>query len=205
MDTDKDRAMLYVFYGVACTGKSTMALRFAHEHAIRTIIHTDYVREVQRACVQQATGPLMKVTHTAWELFGTHSSENIVKGFLAHVDAVAPALVAIARKLSQDGFDAILEGVHCYSQVLDQLRQVDGLTVLPQLLIVPSEVRLLERIQHKEHERSRSGEAKSWKDHIPTLMIIQDFLMQDAHDHHIHIICPDEGGSHNVQHPAAPL
>jgi 2-phosphoglycerate kinase len=192
MDTYKDRVTLHVFYGVACTGKSTLALRFAHEHSIRTIIHTDYVREVQRAFAQQSEGsPLMKVTHNAWELFGEPSTENIVKGFTKHVDAVTPALLAIVRKLSKDGFDAIVEGVHCYSDVLDQIPQVGGLIVLPRLLVVTSESGLLDHMQHKEEERSRSGEAKAWKNQTKTLMKIQDFLIQDATQRNIPIICTD--------------
>lgn len=178
---------LYVFYGVACVGKSTMALRFACEHSIRTIIHSDYIREVQRAYTQPPA--LMKVTHNAWELFGTRSSEHIIQGFIAHVDAVAPALVALAQKLAKDGFDAIAEGVHCYSHVLNQLTAIGGLVVLPQLLVVSSEAVLLDHIQHKEEERS--GEAKAWKDRIPTLIRIQDFLIEDANQHHIPIMCTD--------------
>ncbi len=178
---------LYVFYGIACVGKSTMALRFAYEHAIRTIIHSDYIREVQRTYIQSPA--LMKVTHNAWELFGTQSSENIIQGFLAHVDAVTPALVAISQKLAKDGFDAIVEGVHCYSSVLDQLAESSDLAVHPQLLVVSSEAVLLDHIQRKEAERS--GEAKAWKDHIPTLIRIQDFLVEDANQHHIPIICTD--------------
>lgn len=190
MDTFTDRATLHVFYGAACTGKSTLALRFAYEHAIRTIIPTDYVREVQRACTEpSAESPLMKVTHTAWELFGESSPENSVKGFTRHVDAVAPALVALVRKLSRDGFDAIIEGVHCYGEVLDQLTQVGGLNVFPRLLVVSSESRLLEHIRHKEEERFPSGEAKTWKNHAKVIMEIQDFLIQDATQRHIQIIC----------------
>lgn len=191
MDIFRDRATLHIFYGTTCTGKSTLALRFAHEYSIRTIIHTDYVREVQRALAQKSEGnPLMKVTHNAWELFGEPSTENIIKGFIEHVDAVMPALLAIAHKLSKDGFDAIVEGVHCYGNVLDQLTQVGGLTVLPRL-VVTDESRLLAHIQHKEEERSHLGEPKAWKKHIKTVMQIQDFLLQDAIQRNIPIICID--------------
>jgi 2-phosphoglycerate kinase len=169
-----------------------MALHFAHEHAIRTIISTDYIREVQRACTKPSEGsPLMKVSHNAWELFGESSAENIVKGFRKHVDAVTPALLALVCKLSKDGFDAIIEGVHCYGDVLDQLTHVGELTMRPQLLVVANEARLLDHIQRKEEERSRASEPKAWKDHIKTIMIIQDFLLQDAIQHHIPIICID--------------
>ncbi len=191
MDIFRDKAALHVFYGAACTGKSTLALRFAHEHSIRTIIHTDYVREVQRALAQPPEGNLlMKVTHNAWELFGESSPENIVKGFTTHVDAVMPALLAIAQKLSRDGFDAIVEGVHCYGDVLDQLTQVGGLTVLPRL-VVTDESRLFDHIQHKEEERSHAGESKAWKSHIKTILQIQDFLLQDAIQRHVPIVCTE--------------
>jgi len=180
---------LYVFYGIACTGKSTRALQFAYEHAIRTIIHTDYVREVQRACMRQSErSPLMKVTHNAWELFGDPSTENIIKGFTQHVDAVTPALLAVAQKLAQDGFNAIVEGVHCYGEVLDQLAQVNGLIVLPRLLIATSETRLIASMHHKEKERSPTGEAKAWKSHVKILLVIQDFLLQEAIQRGIPII-----------------
>src|SRR5262245_22000492 len=89
---------LYVFYGIACVGKSTLALRFAYEHTIRTIIHSDSLREVQRMYTQPPE--LMKVTHNAWELFGSQSSEHVIQGFIAHVDAVAPALVAVAQNVA---------------------------------------------------------------------------------------------------------
>lgn len=194
MDIHRDKAALHVFYGVACTGKSTLALRFAHDHSIRTIIHTDYVREVQRTFIQQFDeSPLMKVTHNAWELFGEPSDEHIVRGFTTHVDAMLPALLAVVQKLSKDGFDAIMEGVHCYGRVLDQFVHVGGLTVLPRLVVVTSEARLFDHIRCKEKERSRAGEPKAWKDHLRVILTIQDFLMQDAAQRHIQTIFPDEG------------
>ncbi len=174
-----------------------MALRLACQQAICTIIHTDYVREVLRTCMQPSEGsPLMKVSHNAWELLGESSTENILKGFILHVDAVAPALLAIARKLSRDGLDAIMEGVHCYGAVLDQLAQVDGLMVCPRLLVVSSEAGLLDHIQRKEAQRSAAGEAKVWKTHVKTLRSLQDFLLQEAIQRHIPLIYTEEGVKH---------
>ena len=42
---------LHVIYGIACAGKSTTALRYAGDNGIRTVISTDYLREVQRLYV----------------------------------------------------------------------------------------------------------------------------------------------------------
>jgi 2-phosphoglycerate kinase len=44
-------------------------------------------------------------------------------------------------------------------------------------------------MQHKEEERSRAGEAKAWKKHIQTLLTIQAFLLQEATQRHIPIMC----------------
>jgi 2-phosphoglycerate kinase len=108
-----------------------------------------------------------------------------------HVNAVTPALSAIVRQLSRDGDDAIVEGVHCYGEVLDQFLHVGGLIVLPRLLVVTSESRLLDHIRHKEEKRSSSGESKAWKNHTKILMKIQDFLLQDALQLNIQIICTE--------------
>jgi 2-phosphoglycerate kinase len=182
----RDNVTIHVFYGVAGIGKSTHALRFAHERGIRTLIHTDYVREVQKACtLLPARSVLSKVTHTAWELFGEPSTEHIIQGFTHHVDAVTPALLVLGHKLARDGLDAIVEGVHCYSNVVEQFRRIEGLVVQPHLLLIASEARLLERIQHKEAERSLASESKIWARQRTILLTIQQFLIQDAMLHQI--------------------
>lgn len=119
---------------------------------------------------------------------GEPSPENSIQGFTQHVDAVTPALVAVARKLARDGFDAIVEGVHCYGAVLDQFAQVRGLAVFPRLLIVASEAQLIAAIQRKEAERSSVGEAKTWQSHVHTLLTIQEFLLREARQRCIPII-----------------
>jgi 2-phosphoglycerate kinase len=63
---------LHVIYGIACAGKSTTALRLAADNGVRTIVSTDYLREVQRLYVPAAQSPVLaKVSHTAWELPAT--------------------------------------------------------------------------------------------------------------------------------------
>src|SRR5258708_22899967 len=102
------RVTIHVFYGIGCVGKSTAAVRYACEHNIRTIIPTDYLREVQRSYVSAEQSPaLAKVSHNAWELLGGPSRENIVGGFISHAEAVLPALEVVVAKLVRDGLDAV--------------------------------------------------------------------------------------------------
>jgi 2-phosphoglycerate kinase len=91
---------LHVIYGIACAGKSTTALRYASDNGIRTVISTDYLREVQRLSVPADQSPVLaKVSHTAWELAGDPAPGGIIAGFTSHAEAVFPAVAAVAVKL----------------------------------------------------------------------------------------------------------
>lgn len=115
--------MLHIIYGVPCIGKSTAAIGFACHQQIRTVIHTDYVREVQRGFVPPEASPaLAKVTHSAWELYGQPTPHNIVAGFVDHVAEIAVGIRLVVRKLVADGFDAVVEGAHFHSAVIEDLR-----------------------------------------------------------------------------------
>lgn len=184
-----NKVVINIFYGVPCVGKATTAVSFASENSIRTIIHTDYIREVQRAYSLQDENPaLFRVTHNTWELFGTPTKKNIIKGFTAHADSILPSLLTVTKKLAKDGFDSIIEGVHFYSNILEHLSEIKGIEIVPTLIIVKDKQKLLERIRLKERRRAKIGEYKKWQSNIKIIMTIQDFLIQDALKNNIQII-----------------
>jgi 2-phosphoglycerate kinase len=178
---------LHVIYGTACAGKSTAAVRFAAEHRIRTVIHTDYLREVQRLYVPVDRSPVLaKVSHNAWELSGDPTPGGIIAGFTSHAAAVFPAIEAVAAKLARDGLDAVIEGSHFHGALIARLRQLDdGVTVRPVLLTVGSLPQLLDHISEKERQRAPGSEPRNWRANAPALMTIQDFLIADAARHAI--------------------
>jgi 2-phosphoglycerate kinase len=178
---------LDVIYGIACAGKSTAALRHASENGIRTVISTDYLREVQRLYISADCSPVLaKVTHTAWELSGNASREGIIDGFLSHADAVFPAVEAVGAKLARDGLDAVIEGSHFHGALITRLQQISpNMTVRPLLLTVASGQELLDHIARKEQQRAAGAELRSWRASAPVLMTIQDFLIADSARHAI--------------------
>jgi len=147
------RMTLHVLYGIACAGKSTTALQYARDNDIRTVVHTDYLREVQRLYVPAGQSPaLAKVSHSAWELFGSPSPENIVAGFLSHAESVFPAVEAVAGKLARDGLDAVIEGTHFHGSLIARLRQYAGSAAIrPALVTVATLPQLLEHISPARH------------------------------------------------------
>lgn len=178
---------LHVIYGIPCAGKSTAALRFAAENGIRTIIHTDYLREVQRLYASPDKAPaLAHVSHTAWEMSGDRSPDGIATGFAGHAAAVFPAVQAVTAKLARDGLNAVIEGSHFHGTLITQLRRrCPAVTIRPVLVTVESLTQLLEHIDQKERERASNCEPKGWKASAPHLMVIQDFLISDAARHAI--------------------
>jgi 2-phosphoglycerate kinase len=178
---------LHVIYGIACAGKSTTALRYACDNGIRTVIHTDYLREVQRLYVPVPQSPVLaKVSHTAWELSGDPTPAGVVAGFASHAEAVFPAVQAVAAKLARDGLDAVIEGSHFHGVLIDRLRHhARDATVRPVLLTVESLPRLLDHISAKEQQRAPGSEPRNWRANAQLLMTIQDFLIADAARHAI--------------------
>jgi len=181
------RMTLHVLYGIACAGKSATAVRYASENDIRTVIHTDYLREVQRLYVPASQSPaLAKVSHSAWELLGDASPENIVAGFISHAEAVFPAVEAVAGKLVRDGLDAVIEGTHFHGSLIARLRQHSaGAAIRPVLLTVAALPQLLGHISRKERQRAPGSEPRNWRASAPALMTIQDFLIADSARHAI--------------------
>jgi len=185
---------LHILYGIPCVGKSTAAIELAYRRNIRTVIHTDYVREVQRGFVSPEHAPaLAKVTHNAWELHGQPTRPNIEAGFLDHVKEVAVGVGAVVRKLVSDGFDAVIEGAHFHSGIIEELRVTNSnAEVQATLLIVRTAEQLRQRIIEKEGRRAQGAARKLWRENVPVMLAIQDFLISDARTHGIRVATADE-------------
>lgn len=191
---DLPKVNLDVLYGIPCVGKSTMAVDLAHRRGIRTVIATDYVREVQRIYVPRDDAPaLAMVTHDAWKLYGAPTRANVERGFLEHVQQVLPGIKAVAAKVTKDGFGAVMEGAHFHSAVINELRNdCRNATVTSQLLAVESAEELLRRITHKEACCASNAPRKQWADHVDVMMAIQDFLINDAESQNIPVVTGKE-------------
>lgn len=189
-----DSVALHILYGIPCVGKSTSAVEFAHRHNIRTVIHTDYIREIQRNYRSPEQDPaLAKVTHNAWELHGPRTRPNIEAGFVDHVNAVRPGIRSVVKKLMDDGFDAVIEGVHFHGDVIKNLAATHAnARIHAALLIVRTTDELQHRIAQKENDRAKCVARKQWRQNLPVMFTIQDFLIADAREHGISVATPEE-------------
>ena len=186
-----NKVKLHVVYGIPCVGKSTTAIKLAWQQRIRTIIATDYIREVQRKYVSPDEAPaLAMVTHDAWKLYGPPTRTNIQRGFLDHVDHLAVAVKTVTAKVVHDGFDAILEGAHFHGSLIEELRtECPDAEIEAMLITVGNAADLRRRVESKEKARALCAEKKrEWLENIDAMLVIQDFLITDAKRHHIPIV-----------------
>jgi 2-phosphoglycerate kinase len=185
---------VHVLYGIPCAGKSTTALALAHYRGIRTVLHTDYLRQIQRGYVPADRDPVLwKETHSAWELHGQPTDDAIVRGFLQHADAVAPAIALVAARIIADGFSAVIEGAHFHSGTIAVLRAAHpSITIDATLLAVDDVDALRRRIEQKENARARGGDAKNWRERMSVMLTIQNFLIGDARHKDIRVVTADE-------------
>jgi 2-phosphoglycerate kinase len=186
--------VLHVIYGIPCVGKSTTAIALAYHRDIRTVIHTDYVREVQRGFMSTEEAPVLAaVTHDAWKLYGPPTAANIMAGFIDHVDQVSVGIGIVVRKLVRDGFDAVIEGAHFHSRIIDNLSSVNPhADIEPTLLITRTIDELRHRIDDKQRRRAHAADDKQWREHCHAMLVIQDYLVADAHAHSITVVTADE-------------
>lgn len=186
-----NKVKLDIVYGIPCVGKSTTAIKLASQRSIRTVISTDYIREVQRKYVSPDEAPaLAMVTHDAWKLYGPPTRANIQRGFLEHVSFLADAVKTVVAKVVHDGFDAILEGAHFHGTLIDELRmECPNAEIAATLLTVENAADLRRRVESKECARALcADEKKEWRENVDAMLVIQDFLIIDAQSHHIPII-----------------
>jgi len=180
---------VHVLYGIPCVGKSTTAVAFAYHQNIRTVIHTDYLREVQRHYVSPTQLPVLaKVTHSAWELHGQYTRDSVLAGFADHVAAVAPAIRTVVAKLVDDGFDAVIEGAHFDAGLIRDLQAANKDTdIQPTLLTVTAADEIRQRILRKGQERAGGVGRAEWTENLATMLTIQEHLISDAHTHGIRV------------------
>jgi 2-phosphoglycerate kinase len=189
--TRSDKVKITIVYGIPCVGKSTTAIKLASQRNVRTVIATDYIREVQRKYLSADKAPaLAMVTHDAWKLYGPPTRANIQRGFLEHVGVLADAIKAVVAKVVDDGFDAILEGAHFHGGLIDELRkECPNAEIDATLLTVANAADLQRRVQKKEGDRALcAAEKKEWRENVNAMLVIQDFLITDARNHDIAIM-----------------
>lgn len=79
------------------------------------------------------------------------------------MEEVAVGIRTVVRKLVSDGFDAVIEGAHFHSGIIEDLRVTNGdAEVQATLLIVRTVEELRQLVNDKEGRRAQRADRKRW-------------------------------------------
>ncbi len=109
------KPLIILIGGASGVGTSSMAFELATRLRLKNLIGTDMIREVMRKIVSKELSPVIhKSSFDAYESIRTPSIriDNVVEGFISHVDVVNVGIEAIIERSVKEGISTIIEGVH---------------------------------------------------------------------------------------------
>jgi 2-phosphoglycerate kinase len=129
--------LVLVLEGASATGKSMLALDFIAYLSITRIISTDTIRQVLRGVHSPEEHPELHChTYQAHKhrQAGSNELSPIVRGYLAQCELMEPAIRDAVERLSREGAEGLVEGVHILPGSLQDI----GPSIL-EILIHPEE------------------------------------------------------------------
>ena len=109
------KPLIILIGGASGVGTSSMAFELANRLRLKNLISTDMIREVMRKMLSKDLSPVIhKSSFDAHESIRTTSIsiDNVIEGFVSHVDVVNVGIEAIIERSVKEGISIIIEGVH---------------------------------------------------------------------------------------------
>ncbi|MEM9302073.1 MAG: AAA family ATPase [Pseudomonadota bacterium] len=195
-----DRPLLILIGGTAGCGKSTIATELATRLNIVRSVSTDMLREVMRFLLPERLVPsIFKSSFVAWQTLpsspdgnGNGNSQQLLEeGYLAQAQLVKQANEAVIRRALREHVPLILEGVHVYPGMLDDIELGDEVIVVPIMLATLKRKQLRRRIQGRSGDAPRRR-ADRYLDNFDAIWGLQSFLLSEADRRGDPIISNDE-------------
>ncbi len=148
------KSVLILIGGTAASGKSTLASELARLLGILRTQSTDMLREVMRMMVPQRLMPTLHMSSfNAWRALPTHrqvepvADEILFDGFRAQAAHVSVACQAVIQRARNERVSLILEGVHVYPTLYENMEHDPDIIVVPIMLGVLKPDQLEARIR----------------------------------------------------------
>lgn len=166
--------------GVPGTRKSSTAVQLAAKLGIKIVIGTDQIRDVLRPHINN---PFLEgATHNRWQLIGERTPGNIIKGYLTQSALLKRDIMTILELARNRGENIIIEGVHLFPGLYQELNNDPNLAFFHFLLSAENEDVHRRNIALKI--RLRHGKEKDWpEEKIKDIREIQRFLLASNHNY----------------------
>lgn len=183
-----DKPIVLVIGGAPGVGKSALASEIGYRLGIPRIVSTDSVRQALRSLIGPDLSPVLhSSSYSAWraELLPSERAtvkpkrKRVLRGFLAQVQQLDPAVCAIIERNITEATSLVLEGAHLVPGIAPS-RSFPEATVVSVMLYVPDEE------DHRRNFAVREGQTRQrrlrqpYLDHFSEIRILQDYIKEQA-------------------------
>ena len=192
----REKPLVVLFGGAPGAGKSALASEVGYRLGIPRVVSTDSVRQALRSLIGPELSPILHAsTYEAWraellpaELQSAQPERmRVLRGFLAQVNQLKPALTAIVERNVYEATSIVMEGVQLVPGV-PPTRDVEGATVIPIVLSVDDEEDHLKHFAAREGQTGKQRAQQNYLDHFAEIRIIQEYLLEQAQRHGVRVI-----------------
>lgn len=191
-----DEPLVVLFGGAPGVGKSAIASEVGYRLGVPRIVSTDSVRQALRSLIGPELSPILhSSTYEAWraELLPNERETampeplRVLRGFLAQVNQLKPALTAIVQRNIYEATSIVMEGVQLIPGVSPAL-PVEGATVISVVLSVEDEEDHLKHFATREGQTGNKRGRQNYIDHFEEIRILQSYLIEQAVHHRVPVV-----------------
>lgn len=191
-----DEPLVVLFGGAPGVGKSAIASEVGYRLGVPRIVSTDSVRQALRSLIGPELSPILhSSTYEAWraELLPSERETarpepmRVLRGFLAQVNQLKPALTAIVERNIYEATSIVMEGVQIIPGV-SPAKPVAGATVIPLVLSVEDEEDHLKHFATREGQTGHKRGQQNYLDHFEEIRILQRYLTDQAAQHRVPVV-----------------
>lgn len=192
----RDKPLVVLFGGAPGVGKSAIASEVGYRLGVPRIVSTDSVRQALRSLIGPELSPVLHAsTYDAWraELLPDEretakpESRRVLRGFLAQVNQLKPALTAIVQRNIYEATSIVMEGVQLVPGV-SPVHNVSGATVVAIVLTVEDEEDHLKHFATREGQTGNQRGQQNYLDHFEEIRILQGYVSEEAAKHGVHVV-----------------
>ena len=193
-----DRPLLILIGGTAGCGKSTIATELANRLDIVRSVSTDMLREVMRILLPERIAPVLhESSFVAWKALPDPAHQHaetdalLAEGYSSQAHLVSLANEAVIQRAVREHVPLILEGVHVYPGMLEEIIFDDSVTVAMVMLAALKRKQLRRRISGRGGEAPKRR-ADRYLDNFDSIWGLQSYLLSEADRLNIPIISNDD-------------
>lgn len=184
----RDKPLVVLFGGAPGVGKSALASEVGYRLGVPRVVSTDSVRQALRSLIGPELSPVLhSSTYEAWraELLPNERETaqpertGVLRGFLAQVNQLKPALTAIVERNVYEATSIVMEGVQLVPGV-SPARDVEGATVIPIVLSVDDEEDHLKHFAAREGQTGARRAQQNYLAHFVEIRILQEYVREQA-------------------------